>query len=300
MRVTYNNKLLLDDFLRIYQIEEVKMYVPTEAEIEEVFNSLEKHTNSERNMNCHSCGYKSCRDMACAIVNKLNIPENCIQYEKKLADTNFIRLNSVNSEVHKALVILEEVVSDLNKDIQEVKQDFNNINTLNSKNNKDIQTIVEEVDKLKKLIENIVLCLGKINIGANHYNDMTKSISDIALKTNLLALNATIEAARAGNAGKGFSVVAEEVRLLANNSQLEVKCAEGYNKQVNESVNDITLVINKMSTNINTVYDFIKNISSGISLTTKKSDSINNSIQNLVGMSHKVDTVTDEISNILK
>lgn len=52
---------------------------PTQEELEDVYRKTHKN-RPEDFLNCGSCGYKSCEQMAFAIVNRLNRPENCRQY----------------------------------------------------------------------------------------------------------------------------------------------------------------------------------------------------------------------------
>lgn len=70
-------------------------------------------------------------------------------------------------------------------------------------------------------------------------NELTRTILDIAAKTNLLALNAAIEAARAGESGKGFAVVADEIRTLADNSQKNASAIQGLNYKVIAAVRSL-------------------------------------------------------------
>jgi methyl-accepting chemotaxis protein len=57
--------------------------------------------------------------------------------------------------------------------------------------------------------------MAKLAEASTRIGSVTRTIQEIAGRTNLLALNATIEAARAGEAGRGFAVVASEVKDLA-------------------------------------------------------------------------------------
>lgn len=74
-----------------------------------------------------------------------------------------------------------------------------------------------------ELIVDIVAALGSkitsLAAALEQVHKVSKTIDEIARKTNILALNATIEAERAGDAGKTFAVVASEVKLLSQQTR---------------------------------------------------------------------------------
>ncbi|MCQ2591701.1 MAG: EAL domain-containing protein [Treponema sp.] len=55
-----------------------------------IFNIMLKNTEEKRNINCGSCGYKTCRDMARAIAYGYNLKENCIHYMNDLMQQSLI------------------------------------------------------------------------------------------------------------------------------------------------------------------------------------------------------------------
>ena len=75
----------LDDYLREYTdlSGDVKERIPNESDLELIYLMMRKDTEESRRINCSSCGYDTCRDMACAIHNGFNHRENCVYYLKK-------------------------------------------------------------------------------------------------------------------------------------------------------------------------------------------------------------------------
>ncbi len=165
---------------------------PTETELEQTYILMKKMEKSDF-YNCAFCGYDTCERMAIAIINNLNIKENCYHYKSNL---------------------LTDLADNLDSSVVELKNDLKNIETFNIKLNQlstslntEFQTIMATVDSnTETLME-----FGKI----------VETIDAISHKTDLLSINAAIEAARAGEYGKTFSVVANEVRRLSENTKKE-------------------------------------------------------------------------------
>ncbi|MCR5251514.1 MAG: EAL domain-containing protein [Lachnospiraceae bacterium] len=81
--------LELSDYLRHYSDRsgECAIRIPDWNEMEKVFQSMGKDTKVSRSINCSSCGYNSCREMAVAIHNGFNHRENCVHYLKSTVET---------------------------------------------------------------------------------------------------------------------------------------------------------------------------------------------------------------------
>lgn len=76
------DKLDYYDFTRDYQDRYTQERNIPDSIIKEVFSYMHKDTENKQHIDCHSCGYGSCIEMAKSIAKGYNRRENCVHYEK--------------------------------------------------------------------------------------------------------------------------------------------------------------------------------------------------------------------------
>jgi diguanylate cyclase (GGDEF)-like protein len=81
--------LKLSDYLRHYRdlSSSCTIKIPDLNDLEHIFQSMGKDNSESRRINCSSCGYNTCYDMATAIFNGFNHRENCVHYLKNTVET---------------------------------------------------------------------------------------------------------------------------------------------------------------------------------------------------------------------
>lgn len=283
-------RLQLNDFIRKYSNKQVDLKIPSPREIEASFKSMYKETKEEREINCRSCGFDTCEEMAIAIATELNFKENCVYY---MRDT--IRMEHEEAERQKSLV--EDMLKKAEEDkenqsqfVREVAGDFDNINEFisalsqgNAQTAEDVENIVIEInsiaDTAKKLEENLNLIQQSIeNVGKSN-----EDVASISRQTNMLALNATIEAARAGSIGNGFAVVADEIRNLSDEVNSTSDTSQQNTEEIISRVRDLHERTSFLIKSLSAVNDSTIAISANAEEISATADEINNVTNNLLG-----------------
>jgi iron only hydrogenase large subunit-like protein len=236
---------------------------PQWEQIEAMYLKMHK-TKQEDLLNCGACGYRSCEQMAVAIINGLNKRENCRHYieiekslihEQKLKEQLEHVLNHALEEMHKSLDGISALLAQINEtadyvlssstSIEHMVENTQSITGSLEHNAEDVLKLNESSTEGKSRLYKIGELISDVSVKSETLITTSGVVGEIANKTSILGMNAAIEAAHAGEAvGKGFAVVASEIRKLADNSGHQAR-------EIAKSLNEIkTLIDNSKKSSV--------------------------------------------------
>ena len=243
--------LKLEDFIRHYTNKAVTIKEPSEQQVKEIFDGMNKTTREEQHRDCESCGYSTCKNMVRAIYNNVNIKENCVHYVRSLAEEETRAIAHLREQEKAEQEIHQQKLADITERFVTLSDNISELNTANEASANEATTLAQHIQSISNLCNELNESLGTISDFINVYKQSNADISSIAGQTNLLSLNASIEAARAGEHGRGFAVVAEEIRQLSDSTKMLLsqnsEKAEAILPKVAGSMTSIEELVNRMN-----------------------------------------------------
>lgn len=295
----FDKMLRYEDFLRTIQPEDIRTVNVSEEQIDEMLTKMNKVTDTERNYNCHACGFATCREMAKAIIIGVSSVTSCAQYMQHEADKRSRHIEETNTAIGEVTSELNQVVAQLTENIGNVTEALSGITELNTTNHSQIMGLSDILSELVELSNEINTAMGSINDSVSSFSKTTHDIDEIARQINILSINASIEAARAGDAGKGFAVVAQEVGKLAGHSQTAVKEAEKGNALVFENIDDVNSILKTVGQKMAEIESMMNEVRDNITATMSKGSDISGAMSEVSEINRHVEGLVTKAESML-
>jgi len=291
-------KLDLNDYLCTYtDLSSICTYaVPTESELNAIYNDMGKTTRESREINCSCCGYDTCEKMAHAIHNGYNHKENCIHYVKAQVEIERNKALDLAKQVENEKDIINgqrekivDTVAEINDQFESVYKAVGDLAEGNNSSAEECTDISNSMVNVREFCKQLDSSIHEINEFIHELTENNAEIVSIASQTNLLALNASIEAARAGEAGKGFAVVADEINHLATNSRDTASKSSVAQDKIVSSIEGILSdterllnVIGEVNSRTESLAAVTEEIAASAEMILSSSDVVKESLQDLV------------------
>ncbi|MBR1671086.1 MAG: transcriptional regulator [Butyrivibrio sp.] len=284
----------LNDYIRHYtdRSAECRIKIPSNAELDRIFNDMNKNTPESRKINCSCCGYDTCKAMATAIYNGFNHKDNCVHFLKdqveaeKHSAQNMVELErKVIREQQDSMISTIKVV---NKDFATLRNAINDMVEGNNNNAKESTDISSQVSNVADFCANLDNSMDRILKSLNDLEKNNTKVASIAKQTNLLALNASIEAARAGESGRGFAVVAKDINNLAGESSATASMSSESNSEIRSAIEEIVSetkdlleIVSKVNSKTQNLAASTEEIAASTTIMMQTLESVNNELEKL-------------------
>lgn len=238
----------INDFIRRYTDRSsiVTARKPSASELETIFVSMDKRTESERAIDCSACGYETCKKMATAIYNDCNNKYNCIQFvksevekESQVAKEMAVEVEGKNSELQSKNELISDLIAELQVDFDSLDISIAEMSEGNNSNAQESTGISASMADVVQFCDQLNGALDKIRSLLVKLEENNDEITNVAEETNLLALNASIEAARAGESGRGFAIIAENIKKLADSSKDTASDSDMNKEQIQVAIEEL-------------------------------------------------------------
>jgi uncharacterized ferredoxin-like protein len=144
--------------------------LPSESDIDEIFNSMLKVTKEDRSIDCNSCGYDTCHEMANMIYQGYNIKDNCVFYMKNKLHIQLSEISKLHDALESEIQTLSDTSISLNTTIE-------NVSSTSIKSNQTLKGLIADLNSMSAVVENFQEYFGDIDVNDITSEDMENVIN---------------------------------------------------------------------------------------------------------------------------
>jgi len=168
--------------------------------------------------------------------------------QKSIADTQkiiqaIIEQGEINvQEMNQAKLPLRQIPNSVQKIVSELSGSVESANAAIEKARNGSNTAQQNltaVRELRKLLQESVRRIGRLNERSEEIGKVAKTVGDLAHRTNMIALNASIQAGEVSEQGKRFAILEEEVVRLATRAENTKKQISQINKSITAEIGEV-------------------------------------------------------------
>jgi hypothetical protein len=158
------------DFRCVYKNRFELISQPSEKDINDIFNSMLKTTPESRTIDCNSCGYDSCHEMACMIAEGYNVKNNCVYYMKNRLHSQLKDIRALHSTLEKELDVLITTSDSLNNTID-------NVSNSSEHSNQTLKTLISDLNSMSAVVTNFQDYFNSVDVSEITSDDIDNVIN---------------------------------------------------------------------------------------------------------------------------